>query len=549
MADVLGKRISELANNTSLAGTAVFPHTQGSSTMKVSLTDIASFILAQVDEEVVEAAVAAWLNQHPEATTTVQDGAISTAKLADGAVTSAKIADGTIQATDINPVIFEGICIPNEASGSVAHFTDGGKSLPLRDMQVSIVPIQTGSGDPSPTNIRPLTGWTAANIFATGKNIFNESGANWKSGYLIANDGTESQNSSYKYSQSYIRVNPSTTYAVQVNKGTSTSLAVTCPCYDDNMVFISRATIFSSTAETGVLSGMMTTPANCKFIRISCPKNDTTNIQIEQASAATAYETFGTAIPVSWDNDAGTVYAGTFDPVTGILTAEYDILNIDGSKSVTLSDTNLFIYSLGAYAVSPNTKGVNSVGWCSHYKVMTNVTKAGLMNNAFSTTYNNSSISSTNGRAFFYDTNYSTADDFKNYLLAQNSNGTPVQYVFKLETPQQYQLSAVALFTKDGVNNIGADCGSSAVEYYANPKSYIAEREIATRLMITGIEADYVATQNYSSGDLLIVGDTLYITTASIASGATLTPGTNMDATTVAAQLGGSLPSAQGVSF
>ena len=41
----------------------------------------------------VETYINAWLTAHPEATTTVQDGAISTAKLADGAVTAAKLAN------------------------------------------------------------------------------------------------------------------------------------------------------------------------------------------------------------------------------------------------------------------------------------------------------------------------------------------------------------------------------------------------------------------------------------------------------------------------
>lgn len=40
--------------------------------------------------------VSDWLDEHPEATTTVPDGSISTVKLADGAVTGVKIADGTI---------------------------------------------------------------------------------------------------------------------------------------------------------------------------------------------------------------------------------------------------------------------------------------------------------------------------------------------------------------------------------------------------------------------------------------------------------------------
>ena len=43
-----------------------------------------------------EQVITQWLNDHPEATTTVQDGAISTAKLANGAVTNAKLADGAV---------------------------------------------------------------------------------------------------------------------------------------------------------------------------------------------------------------------------------------------------------------------------------------------------------------------------------------------------------------------------------------------------------------------------------------------------------------------
>ncbi len=47
-------------------------------------------------DEQTQEAVNAWLDEHPEATTTVQDGSITTAKIANNAVTTPKIADGVV---------------------------------------------------------------------------------------------------------------------------------------------------------------------------------------------------------------------------------------------------------------------------------------------------------------------------------------------------------------------------------------------------------------------------------------------------------------------
>ncbi len=87
-----------------------------------------------------ETVITTWLNNHPEATTTVQDGAVTTAKLADGAVTDAKLAQtgGVLTlatnnrgALDTNIELMRGLpvvtCIPNEkvvrSSGSFSADT------------------------------------------------------------------------------------------------------------------------------------------------------------------------------------------------------------------------------------------------------------------------------------------------------------------------------------------------------------------------------------------------------------------------------------------
>lgn len=55
--------------------------------------------------------------------------------------------------------------IIDTASGAIAHFEDGADGLPLKKLVVNIKPMQSGSGDPSPQNVRPITGWTNANIY------------------------------------------------------------------------------------------------------------------------------------------------------------------------------------------------------------------------------------------------------------------------------------------------------------------------------------------------------------------------------------------------
>ena len=58
------------------------------------------------------------------------------------------------------------------ASGTIAHFSDGADDVPCVSVVANIEPIQSGSGTPSPSNPRPITGHTACNITQTGKNLF-----------------------------------------------------------------------------------------------------------------------------------------------------------------------------------------------------------------------------------------------------------------------------------------------------------------------------------------------------------------------------------------
>ena len=61
--------------------------------------------------------------------------------------------------------------VTDSASGSVAHFTDGADDVPIKSLKVAIEPVQSGSGDPSPSNVRAISGWDSVNIVRCGKNL------------------------------------------------------------------------------------------------------------------------------------------------------------------------------------------------------------------------------------------------------------------------------------------------------------------------------------------------------------------------------------------
>jgi hypothetical protein len=56
---------------------------------------------------------------------------------------------------------------------AIASFTDGAQDAPLKSLVFDIEPVQSGSGDPSPTNIRPISGWTQVDGYADGVNIIS----------------------------------------------------------------------------------------------------------------------------------------------------------------------------------------------------------------------------------------------------------------------------------------------------------------------------------------------------------------------------------------
>ena len=76
---------------------------------------------------------------------------------------------------------------------AVASFTDGADGIPVKALTAAIQATQAGSGDPSPDNVRTISGFSAVNITANGDTYAidwtNEAGTVYWGNITLSGDG------------------------------------------------------------------------------------------------------------------------------------------------------------------------------------------------------------------------------------------------------------------------------------------------------------------------------------------------------------------------
>ena len=103
---------------------------------------------------------------------TVTEPTFSVSKSGDIVTFTATDADGTTtaQVTDPAGMIPKlAPAITETAAGAIVTITDGADNVPVKSLIAQINPVQAGSGDPSPENIRAITGWTGCTISHSGE--------------------------------------------------------------------------------------------------------------------------------------------------------------------------------------------------------------------------------------------------------------------------------------------------------------------------------------------------------------------------------------------
>ena len=203
--------------------------------------------------------------------------------------------------------------IVSSASGSIASFPDGAP-YPVKDLVLTINPVQSGTGDPSPTNVRPITGHTGVNVTRTGKNLIDPddiiSSANINSsGRLTQGSG----DSAYKLA------------LVPVVNGVSYTMSGSSDVTDGCVFafFASKPEVsdYSYDGQRIIQTNSRTFIAPINGWVAVRYKTDDISPQIEVGSTSSAYVPFAgsTTIPISWQSSVGTVYAATLDALVGKL--------------------------------------------------------------------------------------------------------------------------------------------------------------------------------------------------------------------------------------
>ena len=367
-------------------------------------------------------------------------------------------------------------------SGTVASFSDS-IGLPLVDCTVFIDPVQSGTGDPSPTNVRPISGWTGCNVYRAEKNLFIMPPLSELKTYNT--DGTWNDNVysidglTYTFNQDSggnivsIKINGTSTgtFGVTFSERTRKTL-------DNYGLIIGTSYLFSSgtsnqdiqlilngaranidSSETGSL--FIASSSDSYFPNIRPFLNRTFSnvmvypmIRLSSIADATFVPYYGngtTTFPISWQSSAGTVYGGELDVATGVLTATMASVDLGTLEWSSLSTSIGAFYTQGiSDVIVPETDSEKVRAASSHYRIF----PYNNWTNDFSISY------STQQNLVVHDSTYSgvTASQFKTAMSG-------VQLVYELATPLEYTLTAQQLTTLLGENNIWADTGNISATY------------------------------------------------------------------------------------
>ena len=341
--------------------------------------------------------------------------------------------------------IVDTICQPFEESGNPVQVYPV-ENYPL-GVKVSWEPVQEGSGDPSPDNVRQIKGRDSVSITHTGKNI-------------IPYPYEKIKNVGDSYTENGI------TYTL-LNDGAIHFAGIPTSIFG---MTIARSNLSKSWKL--VNSGKIFYDSRNHRIFIYPLKpgekvNETVYPQIEVGTTATSYEApMGHRITTLTMPE--TVYGGEVDAVTGDGKETWKMLTLDGTEkwmdNGSVPDKKEQQWAL--YRILEPYSGTFAIS--SHF---------GNSNDPHAYPFNFVRVAKASiALHVALDGPFATVTDLKSYLAAQYAAGTPVQICYKLAEPVPFTATGEQpIPALSGVNTIYTDADGVIVTGAEDPKHTITE--------------------------------------------------------------------------
>lgn len=239
-------------------------------------------------------------------------------------------------------------------SGTHIDIADGANGEPLMACVVDLSAIQAGTGDPSPTNVRPITGHSAVKITRAGVNLCPPPtiGNSYNNNTGAATTGTATNAATERFAVDFA-ANPTYTLTLGVN------LTVFLYAWDAAGNYVGRSTSVTPSGALTVTKNTIDTPGTggtgdvdsiaTLAVRLYQGTGqsiaDAANAQLMVVPGGTAL-TYEAYAGEAWQTDLGeAVYGGTLNVLAGTLTITHGyIASYDGESlpGAWISDRDVY---------------------------------------------------------------------------------------------------------------------------------------------------------------------------------------------------------------
>jgi len=343
--------------------------------------------------------------------------------------------------------------------------------------------VQAGEGTASPDNVRPISGWDAVNLTRTGRNLVSHQDCKLTYG-----------NKSTVITDDYIDVTVPATYdygniPVRLKGGVAYTLYVICEVYGRDAAATNSTTIRIRFEKANPYEQDIKATANGTYTKL---QRYTPVTDVEENILL--YANFGSPVPASvrmqvmlLEGDYAldtvppfepcarqtltealpeTVYGGTLDWTSGVLTVTHRRIELTGAENWSSNtDTNAGQFYAKRLLTGNESTTSTTNGFCTHYRYANGY--AGK---------DNKIVQGHGAHVWLVDTDFATVEDVKAYLAAQAEAGTPVTVAYPLATPYTIQLDPQQLTLLKGSNTVWSDCGNTTMAYVADTKLYIDKK-------------------------------------------------------------------------